>query len=580
MLKRCFLLFVILDTSYSSVLDWLGFGTTSTNPSVNHFPFINVPFEELDPEEKFLVEASKITGLKLDELDVCQQKLILKLKTSCGELSDEQLSKLAVGLLNCQSEIEGRKVYPCSPNMKLRDCTRDMDPETWNSYHVISNRARAVCYAVRQEQFRALAEMTINKLMTVSHEHIGKMALVEEKQMKLGQSTESVLNQVLNSQTKILSSYSNLKKMESSLISSIAYGVNRVEYQKELLLKLQEVISNLMDKFQHDMDNANNKLSERTSWNIEQHKSLISSLVKLNRTAEDIARKLKESKEVLQEREDVLLSKTEAAITSLNNINISITNMAEWISYFEEVGRPRYHWLRDIIGDKGHRLDLISVLIFHVCGLLLAMLICSFLSVPFTSRWLLCITAPLNLYLATSNEYQEYSSTVLQFYLAFLIIVISDYSTRFLYNLYKNLYKTSPHSSPFSKTSLTSRLKENTSTFEIKNRTAAAANYNGRTDIHSKVNAWLSERNSVARNGHLLSAPFLSTVMDESNRSEILDDKRESYDLPPPSVCGSSRSVKSRCSAICKSGVPCRNPVYGHMSTRCRVHGRGSSEHR
>lgn len=40
-----------------------------------------------------------------------------------------------------------------------------MDADMWNSYHLMSNRARAVCYAARSTHFRALTELTVNKLM-------------------------------------------------------------------------------------------------------------------------------------------------------------------------------------------------------------------------------------------------------------------------------------------------------------------------------------------------------------------------------------------------------------------------------
>lgn len=51
--------------------------------------------------------------------------------------------------------------YPQS----LKDCTLGMDANTWNAYHLITNRAKAVCAAIRQDQFRGLAEITVNKLM-------------------------------------------------------------------------------------------------------------------------------------------------------------------------------------------------------------------------------------------------------------------------------------------------------------------------------------------------------------------------------------------------------------------------------
>lgn len=40
-----------------------------------------------------------------------------------------------------------------------------MDGDTWNAYHLITNRAKAICTSIRQEQFRGLTEMTVNKLM-------------------------------------------------------------------------------------------------------------------------------------------------------------------------------------------------------------------------------------------------------------------------------------------------------------------------------------------------------------------------------------------------------------------------------
>lgn len=48
-----------------------------------------------------------------------------------------------------------------------------MDPDTWNAYHILSNRARSVCYGARQQQFRALTQMTVNKLMASSNQQLG-----------------------------------------------------------------------------------------------------------------------------------------------------------------------------------------------------------------------------------------------------------------------------------------------------------------------------------------------------------------------------------------------------------------------
>lgn len=47
-----------------------------------------------------------------------------------------------------------------------------MDANTWNAYHIISNRARSVCYATRQQQFRRQTEFAVNQLSSSMHEQL------------------------------------------------------------------------------------------------------------------------------------------------------------------------------------------------------------------------------------------------------------------------------------------------------------------------------------------------------------------------------------------------------------------------
>ena len=47
-----------------------------------------------------------------------------------------------------------------------------MDPTTWNAYQIVSNRARSICYATRQDQFRIQSEMSVNKLLYSTRDQI------------------------------------------------------------------------------------------------------------------------------------------------------------------------------------------------------------------------------------------------------------------------------------------------------------------------------------------------------------------------------------------------------------------------
>ena len=66
----------------------------------------------------------------------------------------------------------------------------------WNAYHMMNNRARAVCLAARRAQFQALSEMTVNKLMTTAHDQIKRMNTMIEGQERLETLTTGTLSAV------------------------------------------------------------------------------------------------------------------------------------------------------------------------------------------------------------------------------------------------------------------------------------------------------------------------------------------------------------------------------------------------
>lgn len=111
-------------------------------------------------------------------------------------MNDEQLAKMAVHLLNCQSYVEGRTTYPCTDEMSIKDCTTRMDSDTWTSYHLMSNRARAVCYTIRQTQFRGLAEQTVNKLMNTAQSQLALLGKIEKEQENIQTLAENTFDLV------------------------------------------------------------------------------------------------------------------------------------------------------------------------------------------------------------------------------------------------------------------------------------------------------------------------------------------------------------------------------------------------
>lgn len=72
-----------------------------------------LPFEN----EEFLREGLALIDLNFSQLDLCQHRAIALLTKNCNQLTSEEIGKLAVMLLNCQFEGEGRGTFPCTTEM-------------------------------------------------------------------------------------------------------------------------------------------------------------------------------------------------------------------------------------------------------------------------------------------------------------------------------------------------------------------------------------------------------------------------------------------------------------------------------
>ena len=119
-----FMIFIALATcnvSTAAILSWIWEKPDPKESTVlvaDGVPLISIPYESMTDDEKFLQQAAKFTELQISSpLETCQHKVVMKIKTSCHDMSEEDLAKLSVNLLNCQSSVEGRKIFPCTEDM-------------------------------------------------------------------------------------------------------------------------------------------------------------------------------------------------------------------------------------------------------------------------------------------------------------------------------------------------------------------------------------------------------------------------------------------------------------------------------
>ncbi|XP_023245910.1 protein brambleberry-like isoform X2 [Copidosoma floridanum] len=368
-------IFIILLTNQvkgDSMLNWFWGKSREEAPVAvsNGVPLVNIPYEQLTEDEKFLKEAAKfVTDIQISSpLEVCQHKVILKIKTSCSSMTEEQLAKLSVNLLNCQSENEGRKTYPCTDEMTIKQCTSNMDADTWNAYHLMSNRARAVCYAARSHQFRALTELTVNKLMQSAHSQIEKLAHLKESQDRLEEQTITA------------------QKIVETNIQELT--------EEKALIKAGHIqLASMTEDIKKKLENASQELLEQATEQSLNHQEILKDLEKIQIQAQ----KLWESANRIIEQNHNAAKKYQETLKKLEKINETILYIWDLTNKMRSEIDEKLGWITEYIGNTGENLEKAYRSILHVVYLFGAMVFASFLQAPFITRSAILGVVPLNL---------------------------------------------------------------------------------------------------------------------------------------------------------------------------------------
>lgn len=89
------------------------------------------------------------------------------------------LLQFAVMLMNCNSANEGHKVYKCTPEMTLKECTSEFDGNARSHYLMFANRARATCFQSQQSAVRLRMEATVNEVSARNEENLQAVASIK-----------------------------------------------------------------------------------------------------------------------------------------------------------------------------------------------------------------------------------------------------------------------------------------------------------------------------------------------------------------------------------------------------------------
>ncbi|CAL8309278.1 unnamed protein product [Lota lota] len=353
----------------------------------------SIPFEMTTADEKFLAEAKQ---MDLSPLGSCHYKIVAQLKSTCESLSEEQLAKLGVMLFNCQAQVEGRPTYPCTEEMSIKECTAEMDSDTWNAYHIVSNRVRSVCYATRQLYFRRKAEMTVNALISTASSQLDAMKDLKDGQVELKELTVASLDQLMQGHKALQAQQGVLWEGQGQLEHSLDVNLEQLGKEKALIASGQQLVAQLIQGITHRMENVSEQLKGQGSEVQENHKAIIQDLADVRDKAQDIYHKIDSSMVEFVQYQDTTAQYYADLMRKLERMNSTLGFMLHYLDSMQSRIEGRLHMIQGYLGWAGLSLAAMCTCVLHAGYLLMGAVLLTFLRSPLFSRAMLLLTVPLN----------------------------------------------------------------------------------------------------------------------------------------------------------------------------------------
>ncbi|XP_064611789.1 LOW QUALITY PROTEIN: protein brambleberry-like [Liolophura sinensis] len=400
-LRRTVLLFIFLGLLFpfteTSFMGWL-FGDDEQDGGTEKKTGIaardSSRFEMLSTDEKFL-EYSK-TLAELSPLDECYHIVIYSLRKKCSELTEEELGKLSVQLLNCQSEAEERAVYPCTAKMSIAECTKNMDPTTWNSYQIVSNRARAMCYAAQQTQFRKMTELTVNQLVAQAGNQLATMKDLQAGQEQLHEVTSDTMQKMFDSQQQLISNQEVLRSAQKNVYTNIANNLRQLTREKALISTGNRELAEMTERIKEKLDKATTQMVNQEEKQQISHQEIMKDLQQIREKAQNVLGKIDNSSTHILKYHVDMMGHYHTTLDNLQKINTTISYIQNTITEMRTGFETRLGWLAQILGGAEERISTLTIAVLHFGYFVLAAISAAFLQTPMVSRVVLLIIVPLN----------------------------------------------------------------------------------------------------------------------------------------------------------------------------------------
>ena len=167
-----------------------------------------------------------------------------------------------------------------------------MDAHTWNAYHIVSNRARAVCYAARQQQFRASTELAVNRLAGEAFRQLERMRQLESSQEQLQQLAGDTMERVARGQDELLTKNAQLRSSQATIQSRVVDNLRELSRVRSAISVGQAGVAHTLEEIRTGLQVAGEELKLQETARNRSHQQLTADLERIHDSATQLLHRL------------------------------------------------------------------------------------------------------------------------------------------------------------------------------------------------------------------------------------------------------------------------------------------------
>jgi len=308
---------------------------------------------------------------------------------------------------------------------------------------IVSNRARSVCYGVRQQHFRARAELAVNQLMASSEQQVNTLAAISQTQEQLKAMADNTIEQLETGHRQIASDQQQLRQAHRVMNSQLLSNLQHIQHEKEVVIAGNEELIAKTNQIQQKLDSTAEKISDQAEAQSARHSELLHDLAQLGTQAEDVSSKLEASTSVVENFQHNMIEHQLDAIENLKHINDTVNFLLSLLNNVRDIFEAKLDWIFLVTGTTDCRMAVISVVAAHVFYAVVALIVLSLLRVTQRIFYLIIIVILLN-----ASAELKFNSGLVFTRLAAVLLAIG-FIASFIAWCWASLFHKSPPSEPF-----------------------------------------------------------------------------------------------------------------------------------